>query len=63
VDLFDAPETCKKVWPRIVSGVVLDAMEEQQTTVVSDAEVTAALESYCWRLAVALFGRTDRRPP
>jgi hypothetical protein len=45
VDLFDSPETCKKVWPRIVSGVVLDAMEEKQAATVSDAEVTAALEN------------------
>jgi hypothetical protein len=45
VDLFDAPETCKKVWPRVISGMVLDALEEQTTTSVSPDEVTAALAS------------------
>lgn len=45
VDLFDAPETCQKVWPRILSGMALDAMEEQSTATVSTDEVTAALES------------------
>src|SRR5881409_313774 len=27
VDLFDKPETCRKVWDRLLSGVVLDALE------------------------------------
>ena len=45
VDLFDAPETCQKVWPRVISGMALDAMEEQSTATVSPAEVTAAIAS------------------
>ena len=29
VDLFDKPSTCGKVWDRLMSGYVLDALEEQ----------------------------------
>lgn len=45
VDLFDAPETCRKVWPRVVSGMAMDAMEEQSSSAVTPAEVEAALAS------------------
>ena len=30
VDLFDKPETCKKVWDRLLSGVVMDALEAKE---------------------------------
>jgi hypothetical protein len=37
VDLFDKPATCQKVWDRVLSGVVFDALEtgatDQQATV------------------------------
>lgn len=29
LDLFDKPVTCRKVWQRLLSGYVLDALEEQ----------------------------------
>lgn len=29
VDLFDKPVTCQKVWDRLMSGYVLDALEAQ----------------------------------
>lgn len=45
VDLFDAPETCQKVWPRVIRGVAMDALEEQSVAVVSPEEVTAAITS------------------
>src|SRR5258706_417430 len=45
VDLFDAPETCRKVWPRVISGMVLDAMEEQGTGAISEADVEAAVDT------------------
>ena len=45
VDLFDSPETCRKVWPRVVGGAATDAMEEQGGATVSDAEIAAAVES------------------
>lgn len=44
VDLFDSPDTCQKVWPRLVSGVALDALEEKEATPVTATEVTAALD-------------------
>ncbi len=43
VDLFDAAETCRKVWPRVISGMALDAMEEPGASTVTAAEVEAAL--------------------
>jgi hypothetical protein len=41
VDLFDKPSTCQKVWDRMLSGVVFDAMEAGKTdkvASVSDVE-------------------------
>jgi len=29
VDLFDKPTTCRKVWDRLLSGYVLDALEAE----------------------------------
>jgi hypothetical protein len=31
VDLFDKPSTCRKVWDRLLSGVVFDALESPRT--------------------------------
>ena len=31
VDLFDRPATCKKAWSRLLSGVVMDALEAAKT--------------------------------
>jgi len=45
VDLFDAPATCQKVWPRLVTGVALDALEEKDAAPVTTADVTAALNA------------------
>jgi hypothetical protein len=45
VDLFDTPETCRKVWPRVVGGMAMDALEEQSTTTVSADDVSAAVET------------------
>jgi hypothetical protein len=46
VDLFDTSETCQKVWPRFISGMALDAMEEKESAAVSADEVNAALASF-----------------
>jgi hypothetical protein len=32
VDLFDQPATCRKVWDRLLSGLVLDALEAAPAT-------------------------------
>jgi ARG/rhodanese/phosphatase superfamily protein len=41
MDLFDKPATCRKVWDRLMSGYVLDALEgqaEEQQADVADVE-------------------------
>lgn len=37
VDLFDKPSTCQKVWDRMLSGVVFDALEAGETDKVAMA--------------------------
>ncbi len=32
LDLFDKPATCEKVWQRLLTGVVMDALEEKDST-------------------------------
>jgi hypothetical protein len=41
VDLFDKPTTCRKVWDRLLTGVVMDALEPGQNA--QEAEAGAAL--------------------
>jgi hypothetical protein len=44
LDVFDKPETCRKVWERLLSGVVLDALEAgEPATVAGPADVEALL--------------------
>jgi hypothetical protein len=44
-DLFDKPATCKKVWKRLLSGFVLDAMEAGiEIDTPSTTEVTDMLQ-------------------
>lgn len=44
IDLFDKPSTCRKVWSRLLSGVVFDALEAGPVAeVASAAEVQKAL--------------------
>ena len=45
VDLFDSPLTCQKVWPRLVAGASLDALEEASAKEVSESEVVEAIQS------------------
>jgi hypothetical protein len=46
LDIFDAPETCAKVWPKVMSGFVMDAMEEKSAhAAVPETEVSAALDA------------------
>ena len=44
VDVFDAPDTCRKVWSRLLSGVILDAVEDQPAP--GNPDVGAALSSF-----------------
>lgn len=45
VDVFDKPSTCQKVWDRLLSGVVFDALEAgatDKTASVADVEQLVA---------------------
>ena len=53
VDLFDKPSTCQKVWDRLLTGPILDALEAgpAQSSVGGDEvlETLAALRSAPWK--------------
>ncbi|QEH33830.1 hypothetical protein OJF2_23600 [Aquisphaera giovannonii] len=52
IDLFDRPSTCRKVWDRLLSGFVMDALERPGVTgAAGPADVLAALQ----RLASAMW--------
>lgn len=44
VDVFDAPATCEKVWNRLLSGVILDAVEDQPPP--GSGDVQSALDAF-----------------
>lgn len=46
VDVFDSPETCRKVWPRLLSGAAMDAIEAADGGAPSDAAVAEAVEAF-----------------
>jgi hypothetical protein len=58
LDLFDKPATCKKVWDRLLTGLVLDALETtgaQQPTAEADVQgALAALTSAAWQASPAV---------
>src|SRR5262249_57978834 len=53
VDLFDKPSTCRKVWDRLLTGVVLDALEagpmEEQAGADKVQEALAHLRAAAWQ--------------
>lgn len=55
VDLFDKPATCRKVWERLLSGVVMDALETsgpRESAVPADVEnLLSRLRSAPWEPA------------
>ncbi len=55
VDLFDKPATCQKVWERLMSGYILDALElESQEVQCESAEVERLLraaDGFSWEKA------------
>ena len=64
LDLFDAPATCAKVWPRVISGMAMDAMEEQGTATVSSDDVAAVLadlKSEPWQSVTAAGAGEEQR--
>jgi hypothetical protein len=55
LDLFDKPATCRKVWKRLLSGLVLDALEAQpgdmQVEVDQVERVIASVSNLPWEKA------------
>ena len=53
IDLFDKPATCRKVWDRLLTGVVMDAVEAGPATEPAAAEsvlqVVARLREAAWQ--------------
>jgi hypothetical protein len=53
VDLFDRPTTCEKVWDRLLTGVVIDALEETGSATAPSAdtvkEMINQLNSAPWK--------------
>jgi hypothetical protein len=58
LDLFDKPETCRKVWDRLLSGVVMDALEagepEQRAEATDVAALLGRLRGASWEPAPAV---------
>ena len=58
VDLFDKPATCRKVWDRLLTGVIMDALEAGSAEKVAGTaevqEVLSALRDAPWQQAPAV---------
>src|SRR5690242_7165696 len=58
VDVFDRPSTCRKVWDRLLSGVVMDALEAGQPEKAAEAAdvegLLTRLRSAAWEPAPAV---------
>jgi hypothetical protein len=68
LDLFDRPATCSRVWDRLLSGVVMDALEESrsdQLAQTSDVEqLISRLQARVWEPAPAVgLGQEFRLDP
>jgi hypothetical protein len=58
IDVFDKPETCRKVWTRLLSGVILDALEREDSSQQAQAadvqRVLKELETLSWEPAQSI---------
>jgi hypothetical protein len=58
VDLFDQPSTCREVWKRLLTGVILDALEagasEERVEAGEVAQVLHALPGGGWQKTAAV---------
>jgi hypothetical protein len=58
LDVFDRPETCRKVWDRLLSGLVMDALEAGELGQLAEATDVAALlrrlQGSTWEAAPAV---------
>src|SRR5262249_53664689 len=57
-DLFDKPSTCRKVWDRLLSGIVFDALEakpsERNASVADVEQFLATADALPWERADAV---------
>ncbi len=58
LDLFDRASTCRKVWDRLLSGVVMDALEVGKTEEITEA---ADVEELLARLRTVVLGTVPGR--
>jgi hypothetical protein len=65
VDVFDKPPTCRKVWDRLLTGLVLDALEASPAVPKPDnhrvAETVAALRDAPWHQTPAAAAGQEYR--
>jgi hypothetical protein len=65
VDLFDKPSTCRKVWDRLLTGVILDALEalpsEEQAGPDRVREALAHLRAAPWQQTPAVGAGEEYR--
>jgi hypothetical protein len=58
LDLFDKPSTCRKVWDRLLSGVVMDALEAKPSDQVAGPadvlELLTRLRAAAWKQTPAV---------
>ena len=58
LDVFDKPSTCQKVWDRMLSGVVFDALEagetDQHASVADVEQLVAAVDDLPWEQSEAV---------
>jgi hypothetical protein len=53
VDLFDAPATCQRVWARLLSGVILDALEDRPPPAAADVQTALNAFAGDWQAVPA----------
>jgi len=65
VDLFDKPSTCRLVWNRLLTGVILDALEagstEDRAEAASVQQSVALLRNASWQQTAAVGAGDDFR--
>ncbi len=65
VDLFDKPSTCREVWNRLMTGVIMDALEPGSTEERADAadveKVLSSLREASWQKTSAVGAGDEYR--
>lgn len=68
LDIFDKPATCRKIWDRLLSGFIMDALEEARTEPLAEPssveDLLERLRGASWRESPAVGdGREYRTEP